>query len=86
MVRAVRSLPVVFYLVEKAGKSDKREAPPVETRPPEDRSSAISLALLSRWASLNEMHRASPNAGTICPKIGDLLYHFALAPFCPSIT
>jgi HAE1 family hydrophobic/amphiphilic exporter-1 len=28
---AIFLIPVVFYLVEKAGKSDKREAPPVET-------------------------------------------------------
>ena len=28
---AIFLIPVVFYLVEKAGKTDKREAPPVET-------------------------------------------------------
>jgi HAE1 family hydrophobic/amphiphilic exporter-1 len=31
---AIFLIPVVFYLVEKAGKSDKREASPVETLQP----------------------------------------------------
>jgi HAE1 family hydrophobic/amphiphilic exporter-1 len=31
---AIFVIPVVFYVVEKAGKSDKREAPPVETLQP----------------------------------------------------
>jgi HAE1 family hydrophobic/amphiphilic exporter-1 len=31
---AIFIIPVVFYLVEKAGKTDKREAPPVETPQP----------------------------------------------------
>jgi HAE1 family hydrophobic/amphiphilic exporter-1 len=31
---AIFIIPVVFYLVEKAGKSDKREAPPVDTSQP----------------------------------------------------